>query len=106
MRDTEFELRGPHLVICACCVQAYVVAFEVEWSAIVGVDYVNPLCQDGRLVLEARSVCKREFHTVRQRSATFRQHYSSAVCSVTVGHCQVWWPARCAQVTNVWQLHF
>ena len=42
----------------------YVVAFEVDWDRIVGVDYVNTLCTDGRMVLEAHHVIKRIFLTV------------------------------------------
>lgn len=42
-----------------------VVAFEVDWSSIVGLDYSYPLCQDGRLVLEAAQVSKREFASVK-----------------------------------------
>ena len=42
----------------------YVIAFEVEWGHICGLDYSNPLCQDGRLVVEATHVIKREFQTV------------------------------------------
>jgi len=47
----------------------YVVAFEVDWDRIVGVDYVNTLCTDGRMVLEANHVVKRIFLTV-----CFRTH--------------------------------
>ena len=42
----------------------FVLAFEVEWSSICGMDYSNPLCQDGRVVVEAKQVTKREFQTV------------------------------------------
>ena len=42
----------------------YVVAFEVDWDRIVGVDYINTLCTDGRVVLEAHCVVKRIFLTV------------------------------------------
>lgn len=42
-----------------------VIAFEVEWQQVVGLDYVNPLCQDGRVVLEAHNIIKREFKSVR-----------------------------------------
>lgn len=42
----------------------FVLAFEVEWSSICGMDYSNPLCQDGRVVVEAKQVIKREFQTV------------------------------------------
>ena len=42
----------------------YVLAFEVELQSICGMDYSNPLILDGRLVLEAKYVVKREFLTV------------------------------------------
>lgn len=45
--------------------RAIVMAFEVEWTSITGLDYNNPLCQDGRLVIEAHKVIKREFNSVR-----------------------------------------
>ncbi|KAG2491299.1 hypothetical protein HYH03_010305 [Edaphochlamys debaryana] len=41
-----------------------VVALEVDWSALVGIDYRCPLHDDGKLVLEARLVTKRCFKTV------------------------------------------
>ncbi|GIL47069.1 hypothetical protein Vafri_3889 [Volvox africanus] len=41
-----------------------VVALEVDWSSIVGIDYRCPLHDDGKLVLEARQVVKRCFKTV------------------------------------------
>ncbi|CAL8460798.1 g329 [Coccomyxa elongata] len=50
----------------------FVLAFEVEWSSICGMDYSNPLCQDGRVVVEAKQVIKREFQTV-QDAKTFYQ---------------------------------
>ena len=46
--------------------KACVVAFEVDWSNIVGLDYQNQLCMDGRIVIEAKHTVKREFHTVRK----------------------------------------
>lgn len=42
----------------------YVLAFEVELQSICGMDYSNPLILDGRVVLEAKHVVKREFLTV------------------------------------------
>lgn len=42
----------------------YVLAFEVELQSICGMDYSNPLILDGRMVLEAKHVVKREFLTV------------------------------------------
>ncbi|GLI58725.1 hypothetical protein VaNZ11_000478 [Volvox africanus] len=41
-----------------------VVALEVDWSSIVGIDYRCPLHDDGKLVLEVRQVVKRCFKTV------------------------------------------
>ncbi len=40
-----------------------VVAFEVDLAEVCGLDYVWRLCEDGRLVVEARRVVKREFRT-------------------------------------------
>ena len=40
-------------------------AFEVELHSICGLDYSNPLILDGRMVIEANHVVKREFLTVR-----------------------------------------
>jgi hypothetical protein len=44
--------------------QGCVHAFEIPFATIRGVDYSNPLCLEGRLVLEAASLRKREFPTV------------------------------------------
>ncbi|KAG2453730.1 hypothetical protein HYH02_001941 [Chlamydomonas schloesseri] len=41
-----------------------VVALELDWASIVGIDYRCPLHDDGRLTLEARQVVKRCFKTV------------------------------------------
>lgn len=46
------------------CNRRMVLAFEVELSEVCGLDYIWRLCEDGRLVLEARLVVKREFVTV------------------------------------------
>lgn len=43
----------------------YVLAFEVELQHVCGLDYSNPLILDGRMVIEAKHVVKREFLTVR-----------------------------------------
>lgn len=45
-------------------VQRYTVAFEVDWKSVVGVDYMNQLCTDGQVVLEAHHVVKRVFRSV------------------------------------------
>ena len=50
-----------------------VLAFELEWKNIGGIDYSNPLCLPGRLVLESKSVLRREFCTVG--SCHFRSIY-------------------------------
>jgi len=41
-----------------------VIAFEVDWKNVVGIDYSNPLCLAGRLVLESHHVVKRDFPSV------------------------------------------
>jgi len=47
--------------------QQLIVAFEMHWDAVVGIDWSRPLVHDGRVVLEARSVVKRIFRSVRRR---------------------------------------
>lgn len=42
-----------------------VVAFEVAWRNIKGIDYKNPLCSDGKVVFEAYSIQRRAFPSVR-----------------------------------------
>lgn len=44
-------------------------AFELEWADIVGIDYRWQLVQDARLVLEAKTIVKRVFQTVRSIAA-------------------------------------
>ena len=41
-----------------------VVAFEIRWEDICGFNYHNPLCMDGRVVIEAAKLTKRQFLTV------------------------------------------
>lgn len=41
-----------------------IVALELEWDSVVGTDFLFPLHQDARLVLESRVLTKRLFHTV------------------------------------------
>lgn len=41
-----------------------VVAFEIKWEDICGLNYHNPLCIDGRVVMEAAKLTKRQFLTV------------------------------------------
>ena len=43
-------------------------SFEVPIASVVGVDYTNPLCQEGRLVLEAVSATRRQFKSVSSRA--------------------------------------
>lgn len=42
-----------------------ITTFEVQWNDVVGLDYRCPLIDDGRIVLEARCLSKRNFHRVR-----------------------------------------
>lgn len=51
-----------------------VLVYEVDWKHVVGMDYSNPLCLPGRVVLEARQVMKREFLRV---SAAFAPSHSA-----------------------------
>ncbi len=60
-----------------------VVAFEVDLAEVCGLDYVWRLCEDGRLVLEARQVVKREFLTARRpghRPASTHTRCRCAAC--------------------------
>lgn len=45
-----------------------VLAFEVEWGDIIGIDYNNPLCLPGRVVLESKHVVKHEYLNVSMQS--------------------------------------
>ena len=38
-----------------------VLAYEVSYADVAGLDYRNPLCDDGRLAIEVRAVTKRAF---------------------------------------------
>ncbi|GLC45031.1 hypothetical protein PLESTB_001461200 [Pleodorina starrii] len=58
-----------------------VVALEIDWSSIVGIDYRCPLHDDGKLVLEARQVVKRCFKTVEDA----RDFYSPRSADVRSG---------------------
>ena len=55
-----------------------VLAFEVELSKVCGLDYMWRLCEDGRLVLEAQLVVKREFVTVGPHAWSSRGCFSGA----------------------------
>ncbi|CAL5219001.1 g756 [Coccomyxa viridis] len=50
----------------------YVLAFEVELHSICGLDYSNPLILDGRMVIEANHVVKREFLTMKDAKDFYR----------------------------------
>ena len=69
---TSSPFHHSHRGLAAGDVGAYVVAFEVEWDKIVGLDYNNQLCLDGRMVIEAHQVVKRVFRTVRPQPMTCR----------------------------------
>uniref|UniRef100_A0A1D2A303 Uncharacterized protein n=1 Tax=Auxenochlorella protothecoides TaxID=3075 RepID=A0A1D2A303_AUXPR len=53
------------------CPGQRVQAFEVGWQGLVGMQYSNPLCSPGRLVLEARGTRRRTFKSM----ASARQFY-------------------------------
>lgn len=58
-----------------------VVAFEVAWRNIMGIDYKNPLCSDGKVVFEAYSIQRRAFPSVRVGArASGRQGTLAGVC--------------------------
>jgi hypothetical protein len=48
---------------------AVVVAFEVAWTDVVGMDYLSRLMEPTRLVLEARHLGKRVFASVSARGS-------------------------------------
>lgn len=49
----------------SCSAGPYTVsAFEISWQDVCGFDYFNPLCSDGRVVIEASKLTKRQFLTV------------------------------------------
>jgi hypothetical protein len=62
-RQMPFKVASPFQHSCGR-ESGYVIAFEVEWAHVCGLDYSNPLCQDGRVVVEATHVIKREFQSV------------------------------------------
>lgn len=57
-----FELRNPFWADDSDVQR--VVALELPWSAIVGIDYRCPLHDDGTIVLEAKQLIKRTFKSV------------------------------------------
>ena len=50
-----------------------VLTFEVKVEDIVGMDYRNPLCEDGRIALEVRRVAKRAFPSFATAAAYFNE---------------------------------
>ena len=40
------------------------VSLEIDWKDICGLNYYNPLCNDGRVVIEAAKLTKRQFASV------------------------------------------
>lgn len=71
------------------CPGQRVQAFEVGWQGLVGMQYSNPLCSPGRLVLEARGTRRRTFKSVRVlsdghlgclRGVLHTKEYELAVC--------------------------
>ncbi len=54
-----------------------VVGFEISWEDMCGLNYHNPLCQPGRVVIEAANVTKRQFLTVRQWLCLATRHRDS-----------------------------
>ncbi|KAK9825452.1 hypothetical protein WJX81_002181 [Elliptochloris bilobata] len=52
-----------------------VLAFEVELSEVCGLDYAWRLCEDGRLVVEARQVAKREFLTLEEAKYFYNTYH-------------------------------
>ena len=59
------DKRNPFSTQGAAGKRPSIVALELEWEAVVGTDFLFPLHQDARLVLESRLLTKRLFHTVR-----------------------------------------
>jgi hypothetical protein len=53
--------------------QHVVLTYEITFENIVGLDYVNPLCFDGRVAIEARRVTKRAFSNLASALTFFRR---------------------------------
>ena len=51
--------------------QHVVLTYEITHEDVVGLDYVNPLCVDGRIAIEARRVTKRAFSNLASALAFF-----------------------------------
>lgn len=83
-----------------------VCAFEVPLAAICGLDYTNPLCQPGRVVVEAHGMRKREFKTVRAHAAAgcrpARVHPLQPALSAPCSGALVCFCAPCVARRTVW----
>ena len=53
--------------------QHVVLTYEITHEDVVGLDYVNPLCVDGRIAIEARRVTKRAFSNLASALAFSRR---------------------------------
>ena len=53
--------------------QHVVLTYEITFEDVVGLDYINPLCFDGRVAIEARRVTKRAFSNLASALAFFRR---------------------------------
>lgn len=62
--NTLLDKRSPFANAGAEGQQHPIVALEVEWSAVAGIDFMFLLHADARLVLEARHVTKRLFNSM------------------------------------------
>jgi hypothetical protein len=59
-----------------------VISFEVDFDRIIGLDYLNPLLQTGRLVMEAEHIRKREFRHVLEATSYYGLYNSSSYSSL------------------------
>lgn len=59
-----------------------VICFEVDFDRIIGLDYLNPLLQTGRLVMEAEHIRKREFRHVLEATSYYGLYNSSSYSSL------------------------
>lgn len=62
----------------SCKAGAYmVVAFEIKWEDVLGFSYHNPLCLDGRVVIEAAKLTKRQFLTMKEAQKYYLKRVST-----------------------------
>ncbi|DBA96501.1 TPA: hypothetical protein ACH3X1_015380 [Trebouxia sp. C0004] len=54
-----------------------VVSFEINWEDVCGFNYHNPLCQPGRVVIEAAHVTKRQFLTMKEAQKYYLKRVST-----------------------------